>query len=134
MQIQDKLSKTIENHPLYDYFDTRSSKSWKHVPYMSKRGPDQMPHFRNFALVRDSVRPRAQIWYIAGPMRAGHLSHVTYLSNQFCWIRQKDRFTANHPCILIAISLRSSDFITKLRKHEKVVYSSSECVTFSGKR
>jgi len=39
-----------------------------------------------------------------------------------CWDshRQEDRFTANHKCILIAISLWSSDFITKLRKHEKL--------------
>jgi len=35
-------------------------------------------------LVRDFVRPLAQIWYIAGTMGAGLLSHVTFLSNQFC--------------------------------------------------
>jgi len=43
-----------------------------------------MPVFYKFALVRDSVQPLAQIWYIAGSMRAGHLSHVNFVSNQFC--------------------------------------------------
>jgi len=56
---------------------------------------------------------------IAGPIRARHLSHVTYLSNQFCYSRQEDRFAANHACVLIAILLRSSDLITKLRKTGK---------------
>ena len=84
MQIHKTLTKLVENYSFTEYLDESSSKSLKNVPYMSTGGPAGMPVFKKFALVRDSVLPMAQIWYIAGPMRAGYLSHVTYLSNQFC--------------------------------------------------
>ena len=38
---------------------------------------------------------------------------------------QEDRFAANDACVHIAILLRFSDFITILRKHEKMVWMSA---------
>jgi len=50
--------------------------------------------------------------------------HIYPCLLQLCsWLfvhRQEDRSAGNHECVLIAILLWSSDFITKLSKHEKL--------------
>jgi hypothetical protein len=43
-------------------------------------------------LIRDSRWPLPHVWYIARPIGAGPLNHVTFHLNQLCRSRQEDNF------------------------------------------
>jgi len=46
MQIHNTVTKLVENYSFIEYFDERSSKSLKNVPYtVCAQGPAEMPVF-----------------------------------------------------------------------------------------